>query len=281
MTFPRNDPPPSEASFRQALYDGEIFLLAATPTSRELVANALELLEQELGQGGAIRAAQFRLGDEEFFEAVGRLRKKMYTEPTFHEAVRSLVRGCGFDPGRIAFDPIRLRVVAHKGFENPKAAPIYFAHRDTWYAHSQSEITWWTPLHDVTEEETFVFYPDHFRSPVNNNSECFDHDEWVRQGSSLRIGWQNPEHGARHLYPGQVGTLEPGRVLSFSARAGEILLFAGAHFHQTRRNTTGLTRFSLDFRTVDLEDHAQGRGAPNVDNRSTGSAVRDYVQPAR
>src|SRR5262249_37066083 len=102
-----------------------------------------------------------------------------------------------------------------------------------------------------------------------------------RQGSSLRVGWQNPEHGAKHLYPGQVGALEPGRVLSFSARAGEVLLFAGAHFHQTRRNTTGLTRFSLDFRTVDLEDHAQGRGAPNVATRPTGPAVRDSAQPPR
>ena len=33
------------------------------------------------------------------------------------------------------------------------------------------------------------------------------------------------------------------------------------------------------FRMVDLEDHQHGRGAPNVDNRSTGSAVGDYVHP--
>jgi hypothetical protein len=52
----------------------------------------------------------------------------------------------------------------------------------------------------------------------------------------------------------------------------------GAHFHQTRKNATGRTRFSLDFRTVDLADHEAGVGAPNVDNRSTGSTVRDYVR---
>jgi hypothetical protein len=275
----QTDPPGSEAEFRQALYGGAIFRLPATPGSRDLVTRTLEVLEEELGRDRSIREAQFRLGDAEFFEAVGRLRKKLYTEPCFHEAVRSLIRECGFDPARIAFDPIRLRVVTHKGFENPKAAPIYHAHRDTWYAHSQAEITWWVPLHDVTEDETFVFYPDYFRLAVDNNSEGFDHDRWTQHGASLRIGWQNPEDGIRHLYPGQVGNLEPGRVLTFAAHAGEIVLFAGAHFHQTRHNTTGRTRFSIDFRTVDLNDHQHGLGAPNVDNRSTGSAVRDYIHP--
>jgi ectoine hydroxylase-related dioxygenase (phytanoyl-CoA dioxygenase family) len=174
---------------------------------------------------------------------------------------------------------MRLRVVPHRGFENPRAAPIYYAHRDTWYAHSQAEITWWVPLHDVTQEETFVFYPDYFAVPVGNNSEEFDHDQWVAQGTSLKIGWQNREAGRTYLYPGQVGELNPGREWALSARAGEVVLFSGAHFHQTRQNTTGRTRFSLDFRTVHLDDHNAGIGAPNVDNRSRGSAVRDYVQP--
>jgi hypothetical protein len=170
--------------------------------------------------------------------------------------------------------------VTHGGHDNPRAAPIYYAHRDTWYAHSQAEITWWLALHDVSEEEAFVFYPDWFDRPVSNNSESFDYDGWTRHGAGLRIGWQDREHGRQHLYPGHTGELRPGREVDFSARAGQLLLFAGAHFHQTRRNGRGATRFSLDFRTVDVADHRAGRGAPNVDNRSTGSALVDYVLPA-
>ena len=41
----------------------------------------------------------------------------------------------------------------------------------------------------------------------------------------------------------------------------------------------GATRFSVDFRTVHLGDHRAGLGAPNVDNHSTGSALKDYVRP--
>jgi hypothetical protein len=276
MSIFRTAAPPTEAEFRRALYSGTIFRLPANAATRRVVAGVNEFIAAELGPEP--RSAQFRMTDAEFFERVGRLRKAIYTEPRFHEMVGEIVRGLGFDPARLAFDPIRLRVVSHKGYENPAAAPIYYAHRDTWYAHSQAEITWWVPLHDVTEEETFAFYPDWFDRPVPNNSEAFDHDAWTKHGASLRIGWQNPDHGKSHTYPGQVGSFDPGRTVGFAAKAGELVLFAGAHFHQTKKNATGRTRFSLDFRTVDLSDHESGIGAPNADNRSTGSAVRDYTR---
>jgi len=99
-----------------------------------------------------------------------------------------------------------------------------------------------------------------------------------RARAALRIGWQNPEHGRTHTYPGQVGEFNPGREVGFAAAAGDLVMFAGAHFHQTRKNATGRTRFSLDFRTVNLEDHKAGVGAPNADNRSTGCSAKDYVR---
>jgi hypothetical protein len=250
--------------------------LPAGALSLRLVDRVMAEIEQELG--AEPRSAQFRFGGEDFFARIGRLRKRFYTEPAYHDWLLEIVREQGFDPGRLAFDPMRLRVIAHRGHENPRAAPIYYAHRDTWYAHSQAEITWWIALHDVSEEETFVFYPDWFARPVGNNSEAFDHDTWVKQGAALRIGWQNRDHGATHHYPGHVGELAPGRVVSFAAKAGEVVLFSGAHFHRTLKQTTGRTRFSLDFRTVDLTDDSAGVGAPNVDNRSTGSATRDYLR---
>jgi hypothetical protein len=276
MTQLRHALPATNQESVAALYGGDIFQLPPTSASRQLVTEAKQRVAEVLGEEP--REAQFRLTEDEFFTRVGQLRRLIYTTTPFHRWVESLVLEGGFDVERIAYDPIRLRVISHKGHENPKAAPIYHAHRDTWYAHSQAEITWWIPLHGVTEEETFVFYPDYFARPVPNNSEQFDHDAWTSQGQSLRIGWQNAQHGATHLYPGQVGELDPGRVVTFAAREAEVVLFAGSHFHQTRKNGTGRTRFSLDFRTVDLDDHEAGRGAPNVDNRSTGSAVRDYVR---
>jgi hypothetical protein len=135
------------------------------------------------------------------------------------------------------------------------------------------------PLHDVVEAETFVFFPEYFDRAIANDSAAFDYQEWTRDRRSLRVGWQDPNAGTRALYPGHFGSMEGAARLPFSCRAGEVLVFAGAHLHKTIPNLTGRTRFSVDFRTVHLEDYRAGVGAPNADNRSTGTALVDYFHP--
>ena len=46
---------------------------------------------------------------------------------------------------------------------------------------------------------------------------------------------------------------------------GDLLCFSGAHLHAGVPNHTGVARFSIETRTVDADDVAAGRGAPNVD----------------
>jgi hypothetical protein len=43
-------------------------------------------------------------------------------------------------------------------------------------------------------------------------------------------------------------------------------------------NTSGRTRFSIDFRTVNLDDAQARRGAPNLDSECTGTTMRDYLR---
>ncbi|MFO0976783.1 MAG: phytanoyl-CoA dioxygenase family protein [Planctomycetaceae bacterium] len=278
MTFFLPSLPASNPSARTALYDGSVFLLPSTTETLELVARVVELLEQELGAD--FRHTQFHVSSEEYFRRIGVLRKRIYTEPQFHQLVEAIVEVTGFELNETAYDPARLRVVAHAGHENPAAAPIYYGHRDTWYSNSQSMITWWIPLHDVTPAETFEFYPDDYLRPVNNDSEQFDFQEWVSDGQEKRIGWQKKDTGLTATYP-ELHESPQGRVFQVEAKQGELLLFSGQHLHQTRKNVTGQTRFSLDFRTVHLNDHATGVGAPNVDNRSTGSSLVQYIRPGR
>ncbi len=58
--------------------------------------------------------------------------------------------------------------------------------------------------------------------------------------------------------------------------AGGAILFSGAQMHSTVPNTSGLTRFSIDFRTVDLADLEGGLGAPKVDTYAMGTSLRDF-----
>jgi len=43
-------------------------------------------------------------------------------------------------------------------------------------------------------------------------------------------------------------------------------------------NTTGRTRFSIDFRTVHIDDAVAMRGAPNIDSACTGTTMNDYLR---
>ena len=273
----RSERPEGPNALRSALYRGDIFLLAPTEASRRAVAAACDLIAHELSVSD-IRLAHRELDELTFFERIGRVRRTMFCDPAWHRMVEGVVTGLGFESGPFAFDPIRLRVVADGGHENPRARSVYYPHRDTWYAHPAAVVTWWIPLHDLGAPETFWFYPDAFERPIDNDSEIFDYGDWVRDGWELKIGWQKRDAGLTARYPGVVGEPSPGPAMAFSCGHGDNLLFSGAHFHQTRPQSLGRTRYSLDFRVVSLADDEAGQGAPNVDNRSRGSALVDYTR---
>lgn len=268
---------PAPAAQREALYAGDVFLLGATEASKALGDAAREDLRARLGEHP--RQAQLDLPAEEFFAHMKALRRALYTEARYHEHVRHVIAGLGWSPDEVAFDPLRLRIVNHLGHEDPRARPVYYPHRDVWYGHPHSLVTWWIPLDDLAPEETFVFYPERFDQPVPNDSERFEYRAWTKDGWDLKIGWQKRDDGLNADYVGVVGAPDPGPELGFDCKADDNLLFAGAHFHATRPQALGRTRFSLDFRVVHLEEHAAGQGAPNVDDRSRGSALPDYVHP--
>lgn len=262
--------PSSNEDLRQALYAGQIFRVKANDASKRLVARIIELLQAEFGidSGTPLNKLQFTMDGAELFSRIGKVRKLIVAE---HQLVFDVVSSLGFAPADNAVDPARLRAVTHLGHENPLAAPAYTAHRDTWYANPESQINFWVPLFDVTDGQTFAFFPMYFDKPVDNESQGFDYDQFV-----ANVGWQNT-NGTAAVYPSTDTSSFEATGERFTLDAADILLFSASHLHQTTKNVSGVTRFSVDFRTVNLNDHAKGLGAPNVDNRSTGSALKDYL----
>ena len=55
-------------------------------------------------------------------------------------------------------------------------------------------------------------------------------------------------------------------------------MFSAAQLHSTVPNTTDRTRFSIDFRTVNIDDLAEGVAAPNIDSECTGTTLRDFLR---
>lgn len=268
--------PEFNEDLRHRLYQGEVFLFPATRASRQLTAAAFDEVQSSFADCEDLRTAQFQLTAEDFFGRAGVLRKRFYTDARFHTLVADLIAELGFSTSVTGFDPARLRVVSHDGHTNPSAAAMYYGHRDTWYANPQAMITWWLPLHDVYAADSFEFFPACFDQSVCNDSEIFNFDQWIEGGTDKLIGWQNAKTGLTEKYP-QLLEEPVGPRFAVECSAGDLLLFAGQHLHRTKKQATYRTRFSIDFRTVDLNDHAAGRGAVNVDNRSTGSWLKKFV----
>ena len=57
-----------------------------------------------------------------------------------------------------------------------------------------------------------------------------------------------------------------------------MILFCGAQMHSTVPNTSGVCRYSIDFRTVNLDDAVEPPRRGQCDSASTGTTMRDYLR---
>jgi hypothetical protein len=102
-----------------------------------------------------------------------------------------------------------------------------------------------------------------------------DYDEWVNEGRKLAASLIEKDN-RKHPLP--METVEEISETRFVLSSSEMIAFSAAHLHATAPNTSGKTRFSIDFRTVNLADLKQKKGAKNIDNRSTGTTLGDFFR---
>lgn len=260
--------PHDAAQARAAIYNGAIFKCAASPASRALAQTMHAAVEGVLGSG--ITAIHERASFADVYPLLTTLRAHIAASQDCRDAMGNVMQALGMESGEFLLDDLRLRCVMNNGHLNAGSAKAYALHRDTWYGNPQSQINFWIPLHDVDTRMAFTFYPDYFTRAIDNTSHGFNFLEWIE-----KTGWQGSKNVPDNDYPR--ATARPDCAgETFSAKAGEVIVFSAAHLHETTPNASGLTRFSLDFRAVHKGDHAQGLGAPNADNGSAPDALRGY-----
>jgi hypothetical protein len=66
----------------------------------------------------------------------------------------------------------------------------------------------------------------------------------------------------------------------FVVPPGGLIVFSGAQLHSTIPNTTNVVRWSINFRTINIDDIVSKRGARNRDSASTGTSLRDFLRVA-
>jgi hypothetical protein len=268
------DSPMQDQLRRSRLFEGNLFLYGATDATKELVQFARETIHESFS-GLDPQRAQSSMEVEDYVAIIAPLKTKF----TNHERTKALVQKSlvdfGCDMEKTYFDVPRLRVVTDGGYLSSGVGYAYKAHRDTWYSGPNCQINWWMPVYDLEPERAMALYPAYFQQPIQNSSNEFDYDDWVTTGRKSAIEHVKTDSRKHPLPREQIDEANETRIVCGAAAT---LLFSGAQLHATVPNTSGLTRFSLDFRTVHLDDLLNGRGARNVDSSATGTTVRDFIR---
>jgi hypothetical protein len=128
----------------------------------------------------------------------------------------------------------------------------------------------------VAADNVMEFYPRRFGQAVDNNSRDYSY----YQANSWRGRIKDFSGGSDiRVHPAPVGGLSSEEPeLRVVPPVGGVMLFSGDQLHASIPNTSGRTRYSIDFRTVHHADVHENRGAPVVDVACTGTALRDFTR---
>jgi hypothetical protein len=264
----------SDAQRREMLYDGAIFFYTPRPAARELNSHAWEMIGEAFGSTDPM-TAQDAMPVEQFVDLVAPLKPRFTHSVRAKELLRELLVEFGCDPEKTYFDLPKLRIVTHSGYLTAGVGYAYKPHRDVWYAAPMCQQNWWFPLVDIGPANSMAFHPQFWQTPVPNTSAGFDPYVWNATGRKDAAKFIHSDN-RNHPAPKDPIPAEP--QIRLVGQPSSMLLFSAAHLHSTVANTSGRTRFSVDFRTVTLDDLLSGRGAVNVDNESTGTTLRDFVR---
>jgi len=259
---------------RRHIYDGGIFLTSPLPSVRSLCDFARSMIEGAFSQPDP-REAQFKLAVGEFVKIAGPLKSQFTNHLRAKEFVRDLLSEFGCDLDNTYFDVPRLRIATHGGYLTAGVGYAYRPHRDIWYSSPSCQVNWWVPVYALAAEQALVFFPSYWSRPIRNSSSEFDYDEWCRTGRQQAVGQIEVD---TRKHPLAQEEISPDAELRLVCDAASTICFSSAQLHATAPNTSGLTRFSLDFRTIDLNDLQSGKGAPNLDSAATGSTLGDFIR---
>jgi hypothetical protein len=259
---------------RSLVFRGELLLYTRRDATAALADHAIAMVSEMLSPDDAERA-QFEMPVEEFIERVGPLKSRFTNDRKTKELVRQVLESFGCDLETTYFDVPRLRVVPHGDYLSSGVSYAYKAHRDIWYASPTTQMNWWMPAFDVTSNRSMSFFPEYWGKAVPNSSSDFDYGEWCRVGRTIASS-QVKEDTRKHPVP--LEAIDTRSELRIAGTKGDTIMFSAAHLHSTAPNQSGLTRFSIDFRTINVEDLSIGRGAPNVDSRATGTTLGDFLR---
>jgi hypothetical protein len=267
------DRPCSDGDRRSALYKGDIFIYSPTEPAAKLCSLAKKLIGEAFAPHDPLTIDR-HLSMEECARILATLKPAFIHHPECKRLLPEIISSIGGDLEAVYFDVPRLRSAYPTTYLTSGIAYAFHPHRDTWYSAPMCQINWWLPIFEINPQNCMAFYPKYFHRAIQNSSEIYDYTEW---NSRSRV------EAAKHVKSDTREQPKPqeeidANPLNLICPAGGLILFSAAHLHETVPNTSGVARYSIDFRTIQYDDAVAHLGATNVDSSCTGTTLRDYLR---
>jgi len=268
------DPALPDDERRDAVFGGGVLVFSPRPAAVAFCEFARGMLEEAFHPFEP-EQAQWQLPVRDYARIAAELKPAFIHHPESQRLVRELLRDHGCDPESTYFDVPRLRSSTSDGYLTTGIAYAFHPHRDTWYSAPMCQINWWLPVYPVLRENGMAFHSGYWSRAVKNSSRLYDYDEWNRTSR-----WSAAEQIGvdRRVQPRAEELLDLSDDLRIVGGTGSLTVFSGAQMHSSVWNTSGRTRYSIDFRTVHHCDVAAGGGAANLDSECTGTSLGDFLR---
>jgi hypothetical protein len=259
---------------RDHLYDGQLFVyspndtsLAFTEFARGMICEGFQCSDPTL--------AQFDMPVEEFVSIFAPMKPAFIHHPKTKKLIQEMLLEFGCDMENTYLDVPRLRAVTSDAYLTSGVGYAHHLHRDTWYSAPMCQINWWLPIFPMTSESSMAFHPAHWDHAVANGSADFNYYEW---NSTSRANAAQHIKSDTRPQPKPLEPIELDPQIRLVTQPGGAILFSAAQMHSTVPNTSGRTRFSIDFRTVHLCDLRERKAATNIDSKPIGTSLRDFLR---
>jgi len=208
-------------------------------------------------------------------EILAALKPKFIHHPECKRFIQGILEEFSCELTKTYFDVPRLRTATSDGYLTSGIAYAFHPHRDTWYSAPFCQVNWWLPVYEIQSENSLAFHPRYWTQPLRNGSNRYNYYKWnedSRKNAAKHIKTDTREQPR----PEEPVELYPQTRLV--CKPGGLILFSGSQLHSTVPNTAGFARFSIDFRTIHLDDVLATKGAPNIDSECTGTTVGDFLR---
>jgi hypothetical protein len=259
---------------REHLYAGNLFTFSPRQSTRALADFARRMINDAFAPRDP-QSAQFDMPIQEFAGALAELKPRFINHPHSKELLRDILAEFECDLTRTYFDVPKMRSMASGDYLRSGIALAFDPHRDSWFASPLCQVNWWIPIFEIGPDDSMAFHPYYWDKAVRNGSSEYNQYEWNRVGRKTAAQYTKVD--TRKIpRPEEPIDLDP--QIRLIPQAGGAIQFSGAQLHSTVPNTAGRTRFSIDFRTVHLDDVMNLGGAPNLDSAPTGTTLWELLR---